>query len=34
MRDDSSGVAAITEAVHLCADMQNIFAPGGVWATR
>jgi nicotinamidase-related amidase len=23
----------ITDAVHLCVDMQNIFAPGGVWET-
>ena len=23
----------ITNAVHLCIDMQNIFAPGGIWET-
>ncbi|WP_407158645.1 cysteine hydrolase family protein [Bradyrhizobium sp. STM 3557] len=23
----------ITRAVHLCTDMQNIFAPGGIWET-
>jgi nicotinamidase-related amidase len=23
----------ITDAVHLCVDMQNIFARGGVWET-
>src|SRR4030088_2457289 len=23
----------ITDAVHLCVDMQNIFAPGGIWET-
>lgn len=23
----------ITDAVHLCIDMQNIFAPGGIWET-
>jgi len=26
-------VEPITGAVHLSIDMQNIFAPGGVWAT-
>src|SRR5258708_34232585 len=26
-------VEPITDAVHLCTDMQNIFAPGGVWET-
>jgi nicotinamidase-related amidase len=26
-------MAEITDAVHLCIDMQNIFAPGGLWAT-
>lgn len=33
MRDATSGVAEIRGAVHLCIDMQNIFAPGGLWAT-
>ncbi|WFU76347.1 MULTISPECIES: isochorismatase family cysteine hydrolase [unclassified Bradyrhizobium] len=33
MRDSTSKVAYITNAVHLCIDMQNIFAPGGLWAT-
>jgi nicotinamidase-related amidase len=33
MRDDNLGVAAIRDAVHLCIDMQNIFARGGVWET-
>src|SRR5689334_14706289 len=33
MRDSASEVAGIRDAVHLCIDMQNIFAPGGVWAT-
>ncbi|GMO44853.1 cysteine hydrolase family protein [Bradyrhizobium sp. TM233] len=33
MRDSTSEVADIREAVHLCIDMQNIFAPGGLWAT-
>ncbi|QIP01060.1 cysteine hydrolase family protein [Bradyrhizobium symbiodeficiens] len=33
MRDSTSEVAEIREAVHLCIDMQNIFAPGGLWAT-
>jgi nicotinamidase-related amidase len=33
MRDSNSDVARITDAVHLCIDMQNIFAPGGLWAT-
>ena len=33
MRDDNSEVAAIRDAVHLCIDMQNIFAPGGIWQT-
>jgi hypothetical protein len=27
MRDDDSGVSAITGAVHPCVDMQNIVAP-------
>lgn len=26
-------VERITDAVHLCIDMQNVFAPGGVWET-
>ena len=33
MRDSESEVAEIRDAVHLCIDMQNIFAPGGLWAT-
>lgn len=33
MRDSTSDVADIRDAVHLCIDMQNIFAPGGLWAT-
>lgn len=33
MRDSASEVAEIRNAVHLCIDMQNIFAPGGLWAT-
>ncbi|SFP54157.1 Nicotinamidase-related amidase [Bradyrhizobium sp. Ghvi] len=33
MRDGKSDVAKIRDAVHLCIDMQNIFAPGGLWAT-
>ncbi|MHB0768358.1 cysteine hydrolase family protein [Bradyrhizobium sp. 5.13L] len=33
MRDSASDVADIGNAVHLCIDMQNIFAPGGLWAT-
>ncbi|WP_256565455.1 MULTISPECIES: cysteine hydrolase [unclassified Bradyrhizobium] len=28
-----SEVAEIRDAVHLCIDMQNIFAPGGLWET-
>ena len=28
-----SEVAEIQDAVHLCIDMQNIFAPGGLWQT-
>ncbi|MGY3239041.1 nicotinamidase-related amidase [Bradyrhizobium sp. USDA 4472] len=33
MRDSTSEIAPISDAVHLCVDMQNIFAPGGLWAT-
>jgi nicotinamidase-related amidase len=33
MRDSTSEVAEIRDAVHLCVDMQNIFAPGGLWET-
>ncbi|QIO33416.1 cysteine hydrolase family protein [Bradyrhizobium sp. 1(2017)] len=33
MRDSRSEIAEIRNAVHLCIDMQNIFAPGGLWAT-
>ena len=30
---DASPVEPITDAVHLAVDMQNIFAPGGIWQT-
>ncbi|MDA9544941.1 isochorismatase family protein [Bradyrhizobium yuanmingense] len=33
MRDAMADVAEIRGAVHLCIDMQNIFAPDGLWAT-
>lgn len=33
MRDSNSEIADIRDAVHLCVDMQNIFARGGVWET-
>jgi nicotinamidase-related amidase len=33
MRNSASDVADMSDAVHLCIDMQNIFAPGGLWAT-
>lgn len=33
MGDSTSEVAEIRDAVHLCVDMQNIFAPGGLWET-
>jgi nicotinamidase-related amidase len=33
MRDSASDVTDISDAVHLCIDMQNIFAPGGLWET-
>jgi nicotinamidase-related amidase len=33
MRESASEIAEIRDAVHLCIDMQNIFAPGGLWAT-
>lgn len=33
MRDSQSEVAEVRDAAHLCIDMQNIFAPGGLWAT-
>jgi hypothetical protein len=33
MRGSTSEVAPISDAVHLCIDMQNVFAPGGLWAT-
>jgi nicotinamidase-related amidase len=26
-------IAPVTRAMHLCIDMQNIFAQGGVWET-
>lgn len=26
-------MAGISDAAHLCIDMQNIFAKGGVWET-
>jgi nicotinamidase-related amidase len=31
--DKTQSVAPITDAVHLCVDMQRIFAKGGVWET-
>ena len=33
MRDGKSEIACVRDAVHLCVDMQNIFAPGGLWET-
>lgn len=33
MRDEKAEVGEIRDAVHLCIDMQNIFAPGGLWET-
>jgi nicotinamidase-related amidase len=33
MRDAKSPDSQIRDAVHLCIDMQNIFAPGGLWET-
>jgi len=30
---DATPVEPIADAVHLSIDMQNIFAPGGIWAT-
>jgi nicotinamidase-related amidase len=33
MKRPKTQIEAITNAVHLCIDMQNIFAPGGVWQT-
>ncbi|UPK33560.1 cysteine hydrolase [Bradyrhizobium sp. 186] len=33
MRDSKSEVGGIRNAVHLCIDMQNIFARGGLWET-
>ena len=33
MRSSKSEVVKIQDAVHLCIDMQNIFAPGGLWQT-
>jgi nicotinamidase-related amidase len=33
MRDDESEMAPVRDAVHLCIDMQNIFATGGLWET-
>lgn len=33
MRDDGPDIADVSDAVHLCIDMQNIFAPGGLWQT-
>ncbi|MEK9284686.1 cysteine hydrolase [Bradyrhizobium sp. ISRA442] len=33
MRDSESEIPDIRDAVHLCVDMQNIFAPGGLWET-
>lgn len=33
MRDSESEIPDIRDAIHLCIDMQNIFAPGGLWET-
>ncbi|MGY8708669.1 cysteine hydrolase [Bradyrhizobium sp. 18BD] len=33
MTDAKSPDTQIRDAVHLCIDMQNIFAPGGLWQT-
>lgn len=33
MMDAKSPANRIRDAVHLCIDMQNIFAPGGLWET-
>jgi nicotinamidase-related amidase len=33
MKRPKSQIEPITNAVHLCIDMQNIFAKGGVWET-
>jgi nicotinamidase-related amidase len=33
MTDAKSPASQIRDAVHLCIDMQNIFAPGGLWET-
>jgi nicotinamidase-related amidase len=33
MTDAKSPETAIRNAAHLCIDMQNIFAPGGLWQT-
>ncbi|MBR0788466.1 cysteine hydrolase [Bradyrhizobium manausense] len=33
MRSNKSEIAEIQDAVHLCIDMQNIFALGGLWQT-
>lgn len=33
MRSSKSELAGLRNAVHLCTDMQNIFAPGGLWET-
>lgn len=33
MMDAKSPANRIRDAVHLCVDMQNIFAPGGLWET-
>ncbi|MEA2963099.1 MAG: hypothetical protein QOI46_3197, partial [Alphaproteobacteria bacterium] len=30
---DATPVEPIADAVHLSIDMQNIFAPGGLWET-
>ena len=30
---DDTRLEPISNAVHLCIDMQNIFAPGGIWQT-
>lgn len=33
MADRTRGDEPLTDAVHLCVDMQNIFARGGIWET-
>ncbi|SED12545.1 hypothetical protein SAMN05444164_3773 [Bradyrhizobium erythrophlei] len=33
MRSSKSEVVEVEDAVHLCIDVQNIFASGGLWQT-